>query len=112
MTEQVIGLTSDGKKIVLVEVAGPSSYSAGGFSTTVSSLNKIEAVMFAKVKGTPANTKVYEYEDTGDYTTVTNVIGPIKVYEQDVTATAPTWGEVADTTDLSGLTFRFLIIGV
>ncbi len=112
MAEYLLGFTGDGKKIVLVTFSGPSSYSSGGFSVTVSSLNDIYEVIFIKSGGTPANGYTYEYEDTGDYTKVTNVIGPIKVYEQSVTATSPSYAEVAAGTDLSGLSFKAIIIGV
>ena len=99
----VIGLTADGKKIVKYTGAGPASYSSGGFTVTINELSKVEEVLTAELPG-----YLVEATPTAGSNTIT-----VKVYQFDYPATAAGPAvEVADGTDLSGLTLKLIVLGV
>jgi len=98
----VIALTADGRKIVSVSTAGPSSYAAGGFSVRVPELNRIDAVIWAFITG---GYKIGGYSVSGNAVTVV-----IHYYNYPVTAAGPST-EVAAGTDLSGTTTTLIVIG-
>ena len=98
----VIGLTQDGKKIVLYSASGPT-YATGGVTITINELSKVEAVLSAELPGYLVEATPVEGSNR-----VT-----VKVYYFDYPATAAgSATEVPDGTDLSGLTLKLIVIGV
>ena len=93
---------ADGRLIAVVTSSGPSSYSSGGFSVTLSELRKVESVI-----------AVYSnagYLCEGSVGTGNSVT--VKVYYFDYDATADGAAvEVAAGTDLSGVTFTVIAVG-
>lgn len=109
--EFVVAKTVNGKKLVLVTgVAGPSSYAANGFTVRVNSIKDIDNVvaMFRTTNRTTADTN-----DRDNLSTISGNSFLVKVMTQTVTnaATAATWAEVADTTNISAVIWSFLVIG-
>jgi hypothetical protein len=98
----VIGLTADGKKIAVVSVAGPSSYTTGGFTVRVSDVNRINAVIWAFITG---GYKIGGLTISGNAVTVV-----VHNYNYPATAAGPAT-EVTAGTDLSGQTVTLCIIG-
>ena len=92
-------------RLVVLEVAGPTSYPAGGFQVTIADLKRIHFAV-ATFRGTRVTNLVYQLDVTWSGNTVT-----IKVMQIDVTATTAGWSEVAAGTDLSGLTFQIIAVG-
>ena len=104
----LVALTADGKKAVQKVVAGPASYTTGGFNVVIDELSKIH-VLAVSVR---TNLKVSNYVHVVDYSYTGNVV-TFTVYRIDVTAAAPSaWAEVPAGTDLSGLVLEILAIGV
>lgn len=99
----VIGLTADGKKIVLVSVPGPSSYTSGGFTVTVPELARVHAVLFAFITG---GYKVGGLTVSGNSITVS-----VHYYNYPATSSGPSV-EVPAGTDLSGQTVTLIVIGI
>jgi hypothetical protein len=99
----VIGLTADGKKIVVVSAAGPTSYATGGFSVRVPELNNIHQVLFAFITG---GYKIGDLSISGNSITVV-----VHYYNYPATSAGPAT-EVAAGTDLSGQTVTLVVIGV
>jgi len=98
----VLATLADGRVIAKATSAGPSSYSAGGFTVTVSDLRKVEAVLFV---GANAG-YICEPASMSDNTVT------VKVYYFDYDATADGAAiEVANATDLSGVTFTVIVVG-
>jgi len=93
---------ADGRLIAITTSSGPSSYSSGGFSVTVSELRKVEQVIAV-------------YADAGYLCTGSPGTGnavTVKAYYFDYDASADGAAiEVADGTDLSGVTFTVVAIG-
>mgnify|MGYP001626502477 CR=1 FL=1 len=103
----LIGLTTNGMKIVSMVVTGPTSYTTGGWSVSVPELSKI----FALNVSIRTNLKVANYVHVVDYAYSGNTI-TFTVYRIDVTATAPAaWSEVPAGTDISALTLEVIAIG-
>ncbi len=91
-TEKLILYTYDGKIMIFFSTAGPSSYSTGGFSVTINSARDITDVLVVAA--------------TGGYLAEASVSGntlTIKAYSGAGT-------EVADGTDLSGVTFYGVVL--
>jgi len=108
MSETVIGLTADGKKIVHKVTTGPTSYSSGGFTVRITELNRIDAVSVS----IRTNLKVDDLVHVVDYSVSDNTI-TFTVYYINVTASSPvSWSEVSDGTDISALTLEIIAIGV
>jgi len=93
---------ADGRLIAVVTSAGPASYSAGGFSVTLSELRKVESVIAVFSNA--------GYLCEGSPGTANDVT--VKVYYFDYDATADGAAiEVAGGTDLSGVTFTIVAVG-
>jgi hypothetical protein len=104
----IVALTVDGKKVVQMTVAGPTSYTTGGFTVVVPELEKIHAL----VVSVRTNLKVDNYVYAADYSYTGNRV-TFTVYRIDVTASAPaSWSEVPAGTDISGLVIEIVAIGV
>ncbi|MEM4975796.1 MAG: hypothetical protein QXT64_00555 [Desulfurococcaceae archaeon] len=99
----ILALTADGKKIVLVSAAGPSSYTSGGLTVTVSELEHVHAVLFAFITG---GYKV------GGLTVSGNRVTVVVHYYNYPAAAAGTSVEVPAGTDLSGQTVTLVVVGV
>lgn len=99
----VIGLTADGKKIVLVSVPGPSSYTSGGFTVTVPELAKVHAVLSAFITG---GYKI------GDLIVSDNNI-TVSIHYYDYPATSPGLSvEVPAGTNLSRFYVTLVVVGI
>jgi len=98
----LIALTADGRKIVSVSTAGPSSYTTGGFAVRVPELNRIDAVIWAFITG---GYKIGGYSVSGNAVTVA-----VHYYNYPATSAGPST-EVANGTDLSGQTVQLIVIG-
>jgi len=105
-TETIIGQTKDGRLIVYFENAGPSSYSAGGQSISISTLRKVEKVL------TIGNDKGY-LMDPGAVTISGNTITvPWYYHYFQCPVTCPTGArEANENTDLSGATVKGVVVG-
>ena len=99
----ILALTADGKKISVVTVAGPASYTSGGFTVTVPDLERVHAVLFAFVTG---GYKIGGLSISG------NTIRVIVHYYNYPATTAGTSVEVPAGTDLSGQTVTLIVVGV
>jgi len=105
-TETIIGQTKDGRLIVYFEESGPSSYSAGGMSVSINSLRAVEKVIsVSNDKGylvTPGSVSV-----SGNSLTI-----PVYYHYFQCPVTCPTGArEVNAGTDLSGVTFKGIVVG-
>ena len=89
----VLGLTADGKKIVLTTSSGPSSYSTGGFSVTIDEVNYIHGIIEARMTGG----YVVEVSYSGNTVTVIVYSSP--------------GSEVTTGTDLSTETVTIVVVG-
>lgn len=105
MAWEVIGATRDGKLLVWGSTSGPSSYSAGGFSVTVPVVRKVLKVLVASASGG------YKVEPASISVSGNTLTVPVFEYNYPATASGPAT-QVGDGTDLSGVTFEFLILGV
>ena len=93
-----------GLKVYAGSVTGPSSYTAGGFTVTITGIRTIhEAVV--SLRNNPGN-KVIEYSWSGNTLTIV-----IKTISADTTTGAISATEDADGTDESGLTFDIVVVG-
>jgi len=102
MAETVIGKLADGRILVLITTSGPSSYSSGGFTYSVATLKKVEAVISAQASGGyKAETSI-----SGDK----DVVIKVYYYDYDAAGDGPAI-EVAGGTDLSGVTFTLVVLG-
>lgn len=91
---------SEGKlKIAGITATGPSSYASGGFSVTISELDKV----YVATVSASANGYVPLIADINGNTII------IAVYQDSGAAGA--LEEVADGTDLSGVTFYIIALG-
>jgi len=111
LAETILGeIWYRGKRKVLVHVtsSGPSSYASGGFNVTVNSLRWVEKVIMASNDGgykvEPGDISI----GTGANRNVLTV--PVKYYDYDAGADGAAI-EVAAGTDLSAVTFSFIVIG-
>lgn len=105
-TETIIGRTRDGRLIVYFEQAGPSSYSAGGFDITVTTLRKIEKVVSIR------NNKGYLVSPGNITLSANKMTVPVYYHYFQCPVTCPTGArEVNAATDLSGVTFSGVCIG-
>jgi len=95
MPEHVIGTTAEGRLIVLTQVGAPSSYPAGGFTVTISSLSLVEFVLSAYSSGG----YIVEAIPSGTSNVVT-----VRIYSSGGT-------EVASGTDLSAETVTLVTVG-
>ena len=105
-TETIIGQTKDGRLIVYFESAGPSSYSAGGVSISITTLRSVEKVVSVRNdKGylvSPGNVSI-----SGNTITV-----PVYYHYFQCPVTCPTGAREVNTgTDLSGVTISGIVIG-
>jgi len=98
----VIALTADGKKIALETAAGPSSYTAGGFTVRIPRLNRIDAVIWAFITG---GYKIGALTVSGNSITVV-----VHYYNYPSTSAGPST-EVAAATDLSAQTVTLVVLG-
>lgn len=101
-TEEVIGRTEDGRLIVYFENAGPSSYSSPGFDVSVSTLRGVEQVISIRNDG--------GYLGEAQSISGNTVTVKARYFDYDAVADGPAI-EVADTTDLSAVTFSGVVIG-
>ena len=99
----VIGLTADGRKIVL-KTASPTTYSSPGVSVTIDEVNRIDAVIQASI-------------DSGYFTNASlcsasgnSVVVPVYRFNYGAASPGPAV-EVPDGTDLSGTTITLIVIG-
>jgi len=99
----VIGLTADGRKIVLATATGPSSYTAGGFNIIVPELEHIHAVIYSSITGGYI---------IGGITFSDNTVRVVVHYYNYPAAAAGPSIEVPAGTDLSGQTVTLIVIGV
>ena len=99
----VIGLTADGRKIVLA-TESPTTYSTGGVSVTVDEVNRIDAVIHASIDG-GYFTNVSLCSVSGNTVTV-----PVYRFNYGAASPGPAV-EVPDGTDLSGTTITLIVIG-
>lgn len=107
--EQVIGKTEDGRLIVYVEQAGPSSYSqTTELSITVKSLKKVERVLSM---GNNAGYNVNPGEVTLSSTYGNTFSVPVRYHYHACPVVCATGWEVTATRDLSGVTFKGIVIG-
>ena len=96
----VITQTVDGKKIVVEEVSGPSSYPAGGFDLRFRDLTHVERVLSVQC-------------DTGllcEARQPSENVAKVRVYWPSGASGVP-MVEVADGTDLSAVKFTAVGIG-
>jgi len=98
----VIGLTADGKKIVLTTAAGASSYTTGGQAIRIPELNKVEQVLWAFITG---GYKVGGISISGNTVTVA-----VHYYNYPATA-AGLSVEIPAATDISTQTITLIVIG-
>jgi len=98
----VVGLTADGRKIVVATASGPTSYAAGGFDVVVPELSRIDAILFAFVTG--------GYKVGGLSVSGNRVRVAVHQYDYPATAAGPSV-EVPAGTDLSGQTVTLVVIG-
>ena len=104
MAETVIAQFPDGRFLVKATFSGPSSYSTGGFSQSITSFRKIEAVISISNDG---GYKVDPAEITIGAGSIT-----VKVREYYYTCGGPDAAiEVASGKDLSGVTFQAILLG-
>ena len=92
----------------LGSAAGPASYAAGGFNITTD-LTALDGVMVAARNSQilAAADTVYEVR----YSVTGGVIN-IQVFTASTVGAGPNaWAQIADTTDLSGVTFDYLALG-
>jgi len=98
----VLGLTADGKKIVLQAAAGTSSYAAGGQAITVAELNRVEQVLMAFITG---GYKVGGISISGNTVTVA-----VHYYNYPASAAGASI-EIPTGTDISAQTITLIVIG-
>jgi len=92
-------------KIAFKSVNGPTSYSAGGFTVTIDGLREIvHAIVELRQRG---NNYRIDYSWSGNTVTIKVYVIAADTSSGDISAT-----EVADGTDLSGLTFDIIAIGI
>ncbi len=86
------------------KVAGPSSYATGGFTITMDEIREIEDAVVSMVDGNNMYKVSYSY--SGNKITV-------QVYQlgYDSGTSSLTISEVADGTDLSGISFAIIAVG-
>lgn len=100
----IIGLTADGKKIVSISIAGPSSYNAtAGHAVTIPELNRVDEVLFAMIDG---GYRVANATRSGNVVTLFYHYFDYDAVADGVSITVP------NATDLSGRTIRIVAIGV
>ncbi|MEM2195211.1 MAG: hypothetical protein QW803_12185 [Candidatus Methanomethylicia archaeon] len=99
----VLALTADGKKISVVSVTGPSSYTVGGFTIIVPELESIHSVLYAFITG--------GYKIGGLSISKNTITVTIHYYNYPATD-AGTSVEIPAGTDLSGQTITLVVIGV
>jgi len=106
-TEVVIGQTKDGRLIVYFEDAGPSSYSAGGFTITITTLRAIEKIVSLSNDG--------GFRTEPGHAIITNNSFKLPVfyygYACPGTPVCVTGWEVTTGRDLSGVKFSGIVIG-
>jgi len=105
-TETVIGITKDGRIIVYFEQSGPSSYSAGGFDVSITSLRGVEKIIDLSSDGGyllhPAKVSI-----SGNTLTI-----PVYYHYFQCPVTCPVVGwEVTSGRDLSDYKFKGIVIG-
>ncbi|MEM4429653.1 MAG: hypothetical protein QXM08_00635 [Thermofilaceae archaeon] len=103
MSEVILALTADGKKISVVTAAGPASYATGGFTVTVPDLERVHAVLFAFITG---GYKVGGLSVSGNTVRVV-----VHQYDYPAASAGPSV-EVPAGTDLSGQTVTLVVVGV
>jgi len=106
---KAIGL--GGYKVVVTQSAGPSSYSTGGFSVTISELSTVDyAVAQAMNPGTAGYLAVVK--SVSDNTVTVQVYEVNQAVDEGGTATyTVTIKEVGAGTDLSGINFTVIAFG-
>jgi len=105
-TEVIIGQTVDGRLIVYFEEPGPSSYSAGGQSISVTTLRKVEKVL------TIGNDKGYLMDPAAISISANSITVPWYYHYFQCPVTCPTGArEVNAGTDLSGATVKGVVVG-
>ena len=92
-------------KIIRVTTTGPSSYSSGGFTVRVSSAKEIKAVLVATNDGS------YKVDEGKITKSANEITVPVLYYDYDAGADGVAI-EAADTTDLSGVNFEFIVLAV
>jgi len=105
VASEIITTLPNGKLLVEVSTTGPSSYSSGGFSVSVDILRVVEKVVAASCTG-GYKVDAATISISGNTLTV-----PVYYYDYSTTTDGPAT-EVAADTNLSGVTFKFLVIGV
>jgi len=104
MAETIIGRLADGRVLVLVTFTGPSSYSSGGFSQAITSVRDIDAVLSISCSGG------YKVDAAAVTVAAGSITVPVYYYDYDAAADGAAV-EVADGTDLSGVSFQAIIVG-
>ena len=100
------GIGLGGKYLAQVSVAGPASYSAGGF-TLDTGLTVIDRLVCVPRVGRQVAADDFTREMT--YTIVGGVV-TIVVEEQQISATN-TWSEIANAQDLSTVDYDIIAVG-
>ena len=104
----IITIFPDGRKLVKLEVKGPTSYLTGGFSVRVGELVTIETVAI----NVRTSLRITNFVHKISYSYAKNTI-TVVVHRIDVTAAAPSaWAEVPSGTDISALLLEIHVIGL
>ena len=98
----VIALTSEGKKIAVTSVAGPSSYTTGGFQVSIPELSRVEQILFAFITG---GYRIGGLSISGNAVTVV-----VHYYDYDATSDGVSI-QVPAGTNLSAQTVTLAVIG-
>lgn len=99
----ILGLTADGKKVVVVSTRGPTSYTSGGFTVIVPELEHVHEVIFAFITG--------GYKIGGLSVSDNTVTVVVHYYNYPATTAGPSV-EVPAGTDLSAQTVTLVVVGV
>ena len=109
LTEKLIGTVAGGKKLVELEITGPTSYTTGGFIERVSVGVKLDAFAVALADTPRANDLAYDANVTKEGEDGIK----IALYSINVTATTPVaWSEFAAAANVSGFKFRGIAVEI
>jgi hypothetical protein len=96
------------RKIAFTTVSGPTSYNATtGIQVTINELQRIDNVIVTVNSPLQVNNFVHEVK----VDSISGNVITLRVFMIDVTATAGTWAEVPNATDISALQLNIVAIG-
>jgi len=100
---EVLAVLPDNRVLIKETITGPASYTAGGFSHTISNVSVVDAILAASATGG------YKVDAAAITVSGNTLTIPVYYYDYDAAADGAAI-EVPDGTDLSGITITVIAI--